>query len=252
MIDPDRMLYIAGYNQPTYSGIRDRDKLRSMDGYEVTRRGDGTVPHQLGLLQAPDGRPVPTFYIEEEHSLLPGNQTVMAAIDDLLQTGTTSHLTPQIPSALRGEEDETTRQAAHAELLARRDTEEAHLRALASPLQTGARARGEAFEEAPLVNECERELADLLTRGFISAARETAASAAESTVPPPQTPVTTAVPRIKIRLCKAAIQDIGQSVANGELPVDAIAVGHYIGVKPVAAEKALDLAIKRWCGNATG
>jgi hypothetical protein len=63
-------------------------------------------------LQAADGSPVPTFYIEEEHGALPGNQTVMAAIDDLLQTGTTSRLTQQIPTELRGEEDEATKQAA--------------------------------------------------------------------------------------------------------------------------------------------
>ena len=78
VIDADRMLYVAGYNQATYSGIRDWDKLHSTDGYEVTKRGDGTVPHMLGLLQTADGRPVPTFYIEEEHGALPGNQSVMA------------------------------------------------------------------------------------------------------------------------------------------------------------------------------
>ena len=42
---------------------------------------------------------------------------------------------------------------------------------------------------------------------------------------------------------KADIQDVGQPGTDGEIAVDAIAVGHYIGVKPVAAEKALDWAI---------
>ena len=51
------------------------------------------------------------------------------------------------------------------------------------------------------------------------------------------------IPRIRIRLLKADIQDVGQAGTDGEIAVDAIAVGHYIGVKPVAAEKALDWAI---------
>ena len=245
VVDPDRMLYVAGYNQATYSGIRDWNKLRSTEGYEVTRRGDGTVPHQLGLLQTPDNRPVPTFYIAEEHSLLPGNQTVMSALHDLLQTGTTSQLTQQIPSTLRGEEDEATRQAARVELLARREAEEARLRLLATPLQTGVKARGDTLEEPLLVHESERELEDMLTRGFISATKETAAPSAGSTGIPDQTTMTAPIPKITIRLCKANIQDIGQSGADGEIPIDAIAVGHYIGVRPVAAEKALDLAISQ-------
>ena len=151
VIDADRMLYIAGYNQPTYSGIRDWGKLRSTDGYEVTKRGDGTVPHKLGLLQAAGGPPVPTFYIEEEHGALPGNQIVMAAIDDLLQTGTTHGLTQQIPAELRGEEDETTKQAARAELLTKQAAAEARLRELLLPLQAMGTARGDAVEEPPLV-----------------------------------------------------------------------------------------------------
>jgi pimeloyl-ACP methyl ester carboxylesterase len=243
VIDTDRMRYIAGYNQATYSGIRDWGKLRSTDGYEVTKRGDGTVPHKLGLLHAADGSPVATFYIEEEHGALPGNQTVMAAMNDLLQTGTTSRLTQQIPSELRGEEDEATKQDARAELLARRETEEARLRELMLPLKAVVMARGDAVEEPPLVNERERESEDLLTRGFISAPKETAGASMGPTTAPLQTVVAAPIPKIKIRLLKAEIQDVGQPGTDGEIPVDAVAVGHYIGVKPVAAEKALDQAI---------
>jgi pimeloyl-ACP methyl ester carboxylesterase len=253
VVDADRMRYIAGYNQATYSGIRDWGKLRSSDGYEVTKRGDGTVPHTLGLLQAVDGRPVATFYIEEEHGALPGNQTVMAAMDDLLQTGTTSRLTQQIPSERRGEEHEATKQDARAELLARRETEEARLRELVIPLQVVVKARGDTVEEPPLVNESERELEDILTRGFISAPQGTTGLSVGSTTAPVQTVVAAPIPKIRIRLLKANIQDVGQPGTSAwpthdaeiprEMPVDAIAVGHYIGVKPVAAEKALDQAI---------
>jgi pimeloyl-ACP methyl ester carboxylesterase len=244
VIDPNRMLYVAGYNQATYSGIRDWDKLHSTDGYEVTKRGDGTVPHTLGLLQATDGRPVPTFYVEEEHGALPANQHVMATIDDLLQTGTTSRLPQQIAAELRGEEDEATKQVARAELLDRREMEQARLRELVIPVQAVVKARGDNLEEPSLVNESEREMEDILTRGFISAPQETTDASVAPTIPPVQTAVTIPnPPKINIRLLKADLQDIGLTGTDGEIPVDAIAVGHYIGVKPVGAEKALDQAI---------
>jgi pimeloyl-ACP methyl ester carboxylesterase len=240
VVDPERMLYIAGYNQATYNGIRDWGKLRSLDGYEVTKRGDGTVPHNLGLLHTPDNTPIPTFFIDEEHGALPGNRTVMAAIDDLLQTGTTSRLARQIPATLRGEEDEATKQAARAELLARREMEAARLRELIVPLQAVGTARGDTIEQPPLVSERERESEDLLSRGFISTPKETPGPSVGA---PPPTAGAAPIPKLKVRLLKANIQEIGQPGTDGEIPVDAIAVGHYIGVKPVAAERALDHAI---------
>jgi pimeloyl-ACP methyl ester carboxylesterase len=243
VVDADRMLYIAGYNQATYNGIRDWSQLRSTEGYEVTKRGDGTVPHNLGLLQAADGSTVPTFYIDEEHGALPGNRTVMAAIDDLLTTGATSRLSRQIPSELRGEEDAATKQAARAELLARQEAEEARLRELVLPFKAVVTARGDAVEEPPLVNERERESEDILTRSFISVPKGHVGSAVGPKPPPPQPEAETPVPKIKVRLLKAGIDEAGQPGTEGAIPIDAIAVGHYIGVKPVAAEAALDQAI---------
>ena len=99
------------------------------------------------------------------------------------------------------------------------------------------------------MNESEREAEDILTRGFISAPKETVGPSVGPTTPPVQTDGAAPIPKIRIRLLKADIQDVGQPgtsewpIYDGEIPVDAIAVGHYIGVKPVAAEKALDQAI---------
>jgi hypothetical protein len=95
------------------------------------------------------------------------------------------------------------------------------------------------------VSDSERELADLLTRGFSSAAQATAGPSVGTAVVPGQTAGAAPPPKIKMRLLKAKIQDVGQSETDGEIPVDAIAVGHYIGVKPVDAEKALDQAISQ-------
>lgn len=254
VIDPDRMVYVAGYNKPTYCGIKNWAQLRSMDGYEVTRRGDGTVPHQLGLLQTADGHPVPTFYIEEEHGALPGNQKVIAALDQILQTGTTAALSQQIPSAIRGGEDDSERQAAKAELLTRTQLEEARVRELALPLQTVTRARG-GQEEPPVISDAERQLEELVARDFVAAPSSDAVQSPPGVDTPTDnagtTPSTNGVPpdpetaslQIRIRLLHTSIDQAGQNEAEGEVPVDAIAVGHYIGVKPVAAERALDEAI---------
>jgi hypothetical protein len=111
------------------------------------------------------------------------------------------------------------------------------------PFKAVVTARGHAAEEPPLVNERERESEDILARSFISVPKELVGSAVGPTPPPLPPEAATPVPRIKIRLLKAGIQEVGQPGAEGEIPIDAIAVGHYIGVKPVAAEAALDQAI---------
>src|SRR4029079_9515335 len=64
---PDRMIYVAGYNQPTFSNIKDFSKLRSLDSYEVTMDGDGRVPHALGFLETREGEKVKNYFVEEDH-----------------------------------------------------------------------------------------------------------------------------------------------------------------------------------------
>ena len=49
VIDPERLLYVAGYNQPTPSRIR--VDAPGMFSYLETNDGDGRVPHALGLLE---------------------------------------------------------------------------------------------------------------------------------------------------------------------------------------------------------
>ena len=56
--------------------------LGADEGYFFSRKGDGTVPHNLGLLPG-----VKTFYVDEEHSKLPTNQRVLNALTELLETG---------------------------------------------------------------------------------------------------------------------------------------------------------------------
>lgn len=92
-IDPQRMAYIAGYNQKTLS----RMEITAPGKFEyfTTLEGDGRVPHELGLL-----KDVSTYYVEESHGSLPKNDKVIKAIEELLEHGITSAL-PDKPTAAR-------------------------------------------------------------------------------------------------------------------------------------------------------
>jgi pimeloyl-ACP methyl ester carboxylesterase len=80
-IDPARMVSVAGYNRVTPAAIKDPTQLANDNGYILSKRGDGTVPHDLGLLPG-----VRTFYVDEEHMKLPANGRVQAALGDLIAT----------------------------------------------------------------------------------------------------------------------------------------------------------------------
>src|SRR5262249_58536254 len=95
--------------QSTADGIVDWNNLHKMEGYHFSMRGDGTVPHSLGLL---DG--VTTYFVEEEHGKLPDNAAVITAVDDVLRTGATTTLPTAIPDTIRGLETPATSDAARA------------------------------------------------------------------------------------------------------------------------------------------
>ncbi|MFO1435028.1 MAG: alpha/beta fold hydrolase [Gammaproteobacteria bacterium] len=84
-IDPTRMVYIAGCRQVTPSGCS--VVSRGDFDYQQTEDGDGRVTHVLGLL-----KDVPTYYVDEAHGDLARNEAVLAAVDEVLQSGRTSNL----------------------------------------------------------------------------------------------------------------------------------------------------------------
>ena len=58
--DPERLIYVAGYDQDT--PYRIKVKRPGVFEYQITRDGDGRVPHDLGLLDD-----VRTYYVRAEH-----------------------------------------------------------------------------------------------------------------------------------------------------------------------------------------
>jgi pimeloyl-ACP methyl ester carboxylesterase len=125
VFDSNRMVYVAGYNQPTADGIVDWNNLHKMEGYHFSMRGDGIVPHTLGLL---DG--VTTYFVEEEHGKLPDNADVITAVDDILRTGATTILPTSIPDTIRAVETPATSDAARAVAVARYNSEVQRLQQL--------------------------------------------------------------------------------------------------------------------------
>lgn len=241
VVEPDRMVYVAGANRPTVTGVKDVTKLASLDGYEVTMKGDGRVSHELGLLKAKGGRAVPTYYVDDSHGELSVNERVLSALGELLDEGTTTVL-PQKPPAARHARLAAVRGNGAAgrpdprKLIEQAELEdEEHLRRFASRVRAkGADARSRNGRPTFYLSSQERAVEEVVTRGFLSHSDED--SKARDVVPP------FPCARVKVALLCAGIEEIGDEGFE-DFPPDALAVGHYIGVKPQAAELALDLAI---------
>ncbi len=85
----DRSYLIAGVNQETVVAA---DLQEAQFEYTIRRDGDGTVP--LSLAQWNGAQ---TWYVEENHGGLTNNNSVLAAVDDVLRSGSTSRLSDRAP-----------------------------------------------------------------------------------------------------------------------------------------------------------
>lgn len=263
VVQPERMVYVAGYNRSTLAGIQDPQQLDNDRGYFLSRRGDGTVPHDLGLL--PD---VKTFYVDEEHQNLPANIKIQSAMTELLQTGdlqSEQFLYKGLSAefvAERGAETEDQSNLASQEA-ARRAAKEQRVVELRNLLAT----RGAS--DSDKVSAEEYVLADALLRhdppqqataGMSSATPGGAAPPGMSSVAATSGAANVAanvnsnslqeetLPRtcIRVHLFLGRIEQVSlNSVPNEKLPIDCMAVGHYLRVKPTGAERDLDRAISQ-------
>ncbi|HKS27623.1 MAG TPA: CHAT domain-containing protein [Pyrinomonadaceae bacterium] len=270
VVDESRMIYVAGYGQPTFSNIRDFKKIGSVDAYDVTMDGDGRVPHALGLLRR-NGRPVgTTYYIRDDHGNLSSNARILDALTELLETGKTSRLETQ-PAASRGAQKRSAK-SLREEALRRTSEEERQLEISLRRMRLGRASlasrsgdarlgpSGEIGEEASItrVSPEERKVEETLTLGYLSRGSDSANAQASLTYSSDGSgpdgaqakgaawsDLSIESTRIEIGLVHGGIESVDYDnirAAEG-FPVDAIAVGHYIGVQPQAAELQLDRAI---------
>jgi pimeloyl-ACP methyl ester carboxylesterase len=254
VLDFDRMIYIAGYDQPTFCNVSDWTKLDKTEGYQLTQAGDGRVPHELGLLFSPDKKQqVLTYYIKENHGNLSTNPTILTTLDQLLETGTTTALPTQIPAGQRGKENQRALRAQYDKArLADEDQLLTSLRRMntrgLAPNQEDdpiADDQNQFSSAAPeLISPEERKVEEAVTRGFLASQDDEQSSEADFDADKIEHA------KIEIGLVHGGIESIDyESIRSRKKhAIDAIAVGHYIGVQPQQAELALDRAISAALG----
>ena len=243
VVDGTRMHYIAGCNRRTYDDICRWDRLDALEGYSASMNGDGTVPHRLGFLEQ-NGKRIPTWYVEEDHGALPNNSAAINAVETLLLHDKCD--LPTVPTGARSlVADRNAAEAVAPKEMAKRGEDEARLDEIAARLRSRTRSADSA--ENALVSRDEIEAQEIVLRSFL--AGESAKADSGRADPSPQVRKSKATPpaavKIELALLRADLADLFCGVA-GAVPVDAVAVGHYIGVTPQYAELALDRAVSDW------
>lgn len=211
VVDPERLIYVAGYDQETLSRVR--VERPGEFKFRVTRDGDGSVPHDLGLLEG-----VATQWIREAHGNLPRSERVLAGIHDLLASGETGQLAVTRPTTrgFGGDPGWLSAEQAGA------DVSSFEVRAT----KTKTRLRG---AKRPRTTVDSLELEAQLAEGFLAeVTTRDERQGAQVEVQPPA-PVELSVEVVCADLTKT----------RG----DFFAVGHYVGVLPSNAERALDRVV---------
>ncbi len=251
--NPERLTYIAGANQPTADGVSDWSRLSNMDAYTFTRMGDGTVPHSLGLLPGIAA----TYFVEEEHSALPSNQIVMEAVGKILNGLPVEGVATQPPASDRGPGEN---------LAAIKSAEDDRAVADAEALRLRLQSMRGSYDSTTIAPE-EQQIVDLAISGKTTndptlstyvapqppaPQPPTSGDGSSSTGDPtgtstPDAPAVEIIARLRIHISANPLQLVGTPAEppnpNRMFPIDAISVGHYIGVQPVFAELALDEAV---------
>ena len=213
VIDPERMVYIAGFDRDT--PFRIRVKKPGHFEYRITRNGDGRVPHDLGLL---DG--VRTLWVDDDHGALPRNGAVLAGIHDLLRSGNTAELEQALPAS-RGRAPQSW------------------VRSLPDPVEAEvaqfARRRRGAGTQAHRLSEGQAEhLEALVVRGWVGGGLTLPARPTRGTDKRPAAPSAVTPVEIEVEVVCGDVTRVSG---------DVYAVGHYAGVLPQFAEAALDAVL---------
>jgi len=233
VIEPGRMCYVAGWRQVTANGIQNWSKLGDSEGYNFTMAGDGTVSHNLGLL---DG--VSTFFVEDEHAALPQNKRVLQALPEIIRDGKSSLLPDKYPGE-RGAETQDTLRAEYARKIS---VDQLQVEQLKARVQATRAANNETLSPE------EEKLKDLVLEGFAAPRQQRSTEITPSismrTGKPGAKP--SAAPTRKM-IVNVVVGDIGKAVTKklqaAGPPIDLVSVGHYNGVPPQRAEEVIDKAV---------
>ena len=215
-VSATRMVYVAGCGRPTIAGMT----IAGPGDFEyvLSQDGDGRVPHALGLLPG-----VPTYYVDEVHGDLARNEDVLRALDDFLESGTTSVLGT---SVLRGVTRGTP---------SMRDYHTATDRLLMNELERIAQLAQERGDPAQLSRADLHLGDDALIRASLGSGR-----GSRPTVPvKPREAVSNAARKVSVRVAPKL-----SDVCDVKAP--AVVVGHYRGMAPANALGAVDRRLHGW------
>lgn len=248
VVDRERMAYIAGVGHLTAFGVRDWSGMDRLDGYTFTPEGDETVPHKLGFLNDDGGR-VPVHFTRASHGELPNDPEVVTAVRQYLDSGEIKVLPASI-NAARGGVSGLPRGSGAARVLQEEWDQEVHQ--FTSTVQT-ARSRGSSADDRR-----ERALEASVLSGFLDdnasmpaitsrggnreASDEEDVESEKRSKPDPAGQV------IEVAIQLGFIETFVDKKKSGAAPVDFLAAGHYQGVEPQYAEKALDIRLSRAVG----
>jgi pimeloyl-ACP methyl ester carboxylesterase len=229
-IDPTRMVYIAGCRRPTLAGLTVVSPGEF--DYELTTDGDGRVPHALGLLPG-----VPTYYVDEVHGDLARNDTVLAAIDELLEHGRTSVLATQ---ALRGIDRAAPTMRDYRSTADKKLMEDLDRLAEAARQIAGARSGKDRDRliEARIAAEFSAAEARFAEDAIVKAALGSGPHSS------PRRGGTPERRRAEPPKCSLEVTLVQGDIAAVKAPL--VVVGHYKGVPPIRAVGALDEKLNGW------
>jgi len=246
--DPARMLAIVGVNQPSYADVhldafrdavdrpsRERISDELLAELYAASDGDGIIARRDAEIA------IPTLYLDSSGTDLIGAPHLLGALDELLQSDFTSGdwrkigqrqgLQAEPPAVLTGSQESSAPAGKPPGLSDQLEQTGRRVEQLARGLARSGGGPG-ATENA----QQEREMENIFMRhlGLSSTARSSVRVMARFDPP-----------KIAIKVVLKDIAVIGEEPSTGEpsLPVDAIAVGHYIGGTPQGGVSALDDAI---------
>jgi pimeloyl-ACP methyl ester carboxylesterase len=212
-IDAERMTYVAGYGIETIVGVDTGLPLDRLSSYWASDAGDGRVSHELGLLPG-----VPTYYVPAAHGELPVHQDVLAALQDLLQSGSTNKLEKEVP------QDRALSQPRRPNPAARDDA------LFASEVRDWAE-QARAFNDQQALNwdPATTQLEDEILSNWLGDPNAPSSSAPDASVSRDgdETRFIRTKPKLVIRLVGGNIADCHRPSLTGIPGIDAVAVGIY-------------------------
>jgi len=249
---------VQGYGQPTPVGPDFAANLGDPNHYELTWRGDGVVACVDARRQEADASG--WSFVEVTHGGLVSDTAVLGALDGLLETGRTDRLHQECPAMRewpsvgprRGgpDRDETF------DRLVRRLVARDVIASRAVPnTRVGQRLQAAAVQINPDESVLEVQLAGCFHAREFGEQSPTPEAVKESDG---------SVPTITISLVHGTIEAVHRLGEGGQdtnllqghsgrqfleavrdCPIDAVAVGHYLGVPPQGPELTLDRSISR-------